>query len=135
MRKTLIVLAAAALAALPAAGHGYQKKAVEELMQKKLDRSQKLLAGIALNDFDEIRRNAEDLLDISKVAEWRVLKTPRYELFSNEFQRNAEEIIKAAKAKNLDAATVGYVDLTLTCVKCHKHVREVRMVRLEKEGE
>ena len=131
MRKTLIVLAAAALAALPTAGHGYQKKAVEELMQKKLDRSQKLLAGIALNDFDEIRKNAEDLLDISKVAEWRVLKTPRYELFSNEFQRNAEEIIKAARARNLDGATVGYVDMTLTCVKCHKHVREVRMVRAD----
>ena len=24
----------------------------------------------------------------------------------------------------------GYIELTLTCVKCHKHVREVRMGRL-----
>jgi hypothetical protein len=128
-----LLTAVALLTTLPAAGHGDQKKAVDELMRRKLERSQKLLAGIALNDFDEIVRNAEDLLAISKAAEWRAIKTPRYELYSNEFQRNAEEIIKAARARNLDGATVGYVDMTLNCVKCHKYVREVRMVRLERD--
>ena len=41
------------------------------------------------------------------------------------------ELIKNAEDRNLDAAALSYVDLTLTCVKCHKHVREVRKVELD----
>ena len=37
---------------------------------------------------------------------------------------------KEVKKRNLDAAALNYVDMTLLCVKCHKHVREVRRTRL-----
>ena len=40
---------------------------------------------------------------------------------------------KNAKAKNLDGAALDYMDLTMTCVKCHKYVRETRMTRLDGE--
>ena len=102
-----------------------------ELMKKKLMHSQKVLEGIALNDFDTISKHGEELLLISKTAEWRVLKTTEYELFSNSFQRSAIDLVKHAKAKNLDAAALAYVELTLTCVKCHKHVREERQTAFE----
>jgi len=108
-----------------------EKDKVANLMKRKLDRAQKVLDGIATRDYDKIIKNAEDLSDISKEASWRVLKTPTYEVFSGEFQRNTATLIKSAKDKNLDAATLAYVNLTLTCVKCHNHVREVRMVRSE----
>ncbi len=108
---------------------GPDRNKVSALMQRKLHESQKVLEGVALSDYDKIGKHAEELLDISKVAEWRVLKTPRYETYSAEFQRTAENLIRHAKDKNLDAAALAYVELTLTCVKCHKHVREVRMVR------
>jgi hypothetical protein len=90
-----------------------------------------VLEGIAVNDFDKIAKHGEELIFISKQAEWRVLQTPQYELHSNEFRRIADDLVRSAKAKNLDAATLAYVDLTLTCVKCHKHVREVRMARAD----
>ena len=102
-----------------------------ELMRRKLDNSQKVLEGIAVNDFDKIAKHGEELIFISKQAEWRVLQTPQYELHSNEFRRVAESLIKNAKDKNVDAAALNYVDMTLTCVKCHKHVREIRMTRLD----
>ena len=88
-----------------------------------------MLEGVAVGDFDEIAANAEELIAISKQAEWRVFKTPQYELRSNEFRRTADELIKHAEAKNLDAAALSYVELTMTCVKCHKYVRETRSVR------
>jgi hypothetical protein len=102
---------------------------VKELMQQKLKHSQKILEAIATNDFDGLAKHADELIIISKEAEWRVIKTPRYEIYSNDFRRNAEALIQSAKEKNLDAAALAYVDLTLNCVKCHKHVREVRMTR------
>lgn len=107
------------------ADRGQEK--VSDLMHKKLQNSQKVLEGLALNDFKLIGRHAEELIDISKQAEWKVLKTPTYELHSNEFRRIADRLIKDAKDKNLDAAALSYVELTLTCVRCHKYVREERM--------
>lgn len=101
-----------------------------EFMRKKLEHSQKVLEGIAIADFDKISKHAGELLILSKLAEWRTLNTPRYELHSNEFRRATQSLIDEAKAKNLDGAALAYVDLTLNCVKCHKHVREVRMTRL-----
>jgi hypothetical protein len=105
------------------------KGKVPELMRRKLEGAQKVLEGVAVKDFSLIAKHAEDLLAISKEAEWKVLKTPSYEIYSNDFRRNAEALIANARNKNLDAAALSYVDLTLTCVKCHKHVREIRMVR------
>ena len=114
---------------VPVFGQGPQKKEsdVKELMQQKLKHSQKILEAIATNDFDNLSKHADELIILSKEAEWKVLKTPRYEAYSNDFRRNAEALIESAKVKNLDAAALAYVDLTLNCVKCHKHVREVRM--------
>ena len=102
---------------------------VKELMQQKLKHSQKILEAIATNEFDSLTKHADELIVLSKEAEWKVIKTPRYETYSNDFRRNAEALVQSAKEKNLDAAALAYVDLTLNCVKCHKHVREVRMTR------
>jgi hypothetical protein len=108
-------------------GQGGEPRKVSDLMRQKLDRAQKVLEGIALNDFDKIEKNAEDLMLISKALEWQVLKTPRYELHSNQFRRAVEGLIEKARDKNLDGAALSYVEVTLTCVKCHKYVRESRM--------
>lgn len=108
-----------------------EKQKTAALMQRKLERAQKVLDGISTGDFEKIIKNAEDLSDISKQVGWRVLKTPTYEMFSADFQRAAQALVKSGREKNLDSAALAYVDLTLTCVKCHKHVREVRMVRAD----
>jgi len=107
---------------------------VRALMRKKLEHSQKILEGItAAPDYKMIASNAEELIALSKEAEWKVIKTARYEVFSNDFRNDAEDLIKAAKEKNVDAASLAYVNLTLTCVKCHKHVREERMTSFESD--
>lgn len=108
-------------------GQGDEPKKLNALMQKKLENAQKVLEGIALNDCEKIAKHAEELIIISKTAEWKVHLTPQYEMHSNEFRRTAQSIVQEAKAKNLDGATLAYLDLTMNCVKCHKYVREVRM--------
>ncbi len=127
VKLALVVVALAAALGLP--GHGQEPKKVGDLMKRKLELSQKVLEGIALNDFDKIGKHGGELIQVSKEAEWKALKTARYELYSNEFRRTAEALVESAKDKSLDGAALAYVDLTLTCVKCHKHVREVRQTR------
>jgi len=112
------------------AGHGEgADKDKDNLMKRKLAASQKVLEGLAINDFESIAKNAEELIAISKEAEWKVLKTPQYELHSNDFRRIADTLAKSAKEKNIDGAALTYVELTLACVKCHKHVREVKWAK------
>lgn len=146
MKPTEFVLALAILVAgFPVLGGPNQvpkqpaqpdKAKIDTLMKQKLEHAQKVLEGIALNNFDKIAASAEELILISHRAEWKALmKTPEYELNSTDFRRHAQTLVKNAKAKNLDGAALGYVELTMSCVRCHKHVRDVRMGRLERPGE
>ena len=100
------------------------------LMQRKLGFSQRVLEGLALNDFDKIRTGGDGLLECAKDATWKINETEKYLLYTNEFMRRAESLKKAAKDKNIDAAALAYVDLTLTCVRCHQHLREERISRV-----
>ena len=136
MKNANLLLAGLAMfACIPVlSGDGPKDNKVQQLMKKKLQHSQRVLEGIALNDFGLISRNAEDLIQVSKEAEWHVLKSSQYEVNSNEFRRSAVALIQAAKDKNVDGATLAYVDMTLSCVRCHKHLREVRQTRLDQPG-
>lgn len=109
-----------------------QPDPAKELMQRKLQHAQKVLEGIAVNKFDKISGSAEELIQISKLAEWRATRSPKYESFTMQFRRAAEGLVDAAKDKNVDAAALSYVELTMSCVKCHKLVRETRMTMLTK---
>jgi hypothetical protein len=132
--KRILVALSIVIALAACAGHGSSQndEALQKLMQRKLKAAQRVLEGIALGNFDRISEQAQELIVISKEAEWRVLKTPKYELFSNDFRQTAGTIVDKARERNLDGATLAYMDLTMICVKCHKHVREVRMSRLER---
>ena len=128
MRKILAVsVSFALLLGLPWSGSAQkQPSSLAKLMQEKLGSSKMLLEGIALGDFNKINRSAETLIQLSKTAEWFVYKTARYELHSNEFRRAAETILQKARDQNLDGVTLAYFDLTMSCVRCHQYVREVR---------
>ena len=128
-RKYLIAVLTLILTAVVA--HEIYAQIRNQLMIDKLQNAQKLLEGIALGKFDKIEKHANELVRISKTAEWlNAHKAPRYELFSSEFQRSADEIAKKAKEKNMDGVTLAYFDLTRSCVRCHQHIRDVRDARL-----
>ena len=120
-----VVLAIVAFAGVGGDPPKPAKKA--SVMEQKLGAAQKVLEGLAQNDMRLIKENAEKLNDLSKQAAWKLIETPRYEQYSDEFQRVTLKMANQAKEKNLDGAALSYVDLTLLCVKCHQHTREVRI--------
>jgi cytochrome c556 len=100
------------------------QKDVNAFMQLKLEHAQKLLEGVAKEDFAAIKQHAQKLGTLALDENWQVLQTREYRDYSSDFQQIAARISKEADAKNLDGATLGYVQLTLNCVDCHKHVRD-----------
>ena len=126
MRRLVYAALVLPLLVIPSSSQEKKKKREPDpLMTQKLKESQALLEGLALNDPAKVQASAEELLRISKAAQFRrALSTARYEFHANAFQRAAETAIEKAKAKNIDGATLAYLDLTLTCVRCHQHTRE-----------
>ena len=105
-------------------GQAEKESGVKEAMRKKVAYSQQVLVGMTLEDYGLIANNAEKLVELSNKTNWYSRQVPEYELFLNEFRRNAEQLMKAGKQKNLDAASLAYVQMTLSCVSCHKFLRQ-----------
>jgi cytochrome c556 len=57
------------------------------------------------------------------VTAWRARESGEYEVLSAEFRKQAEALAKAAKDRNPDAVSLAYVQMTLSCVNCHKYMR------------
>lgn len=101
-----------------------------EVMKLKLSYAQNVLEGIATENTDLIVANAQKLSALSKAAGWRARETPEYELFSAEFRRHSDSVARAAKDKNIDAASLAYFQMTMSCINCHRYMRDVRRAGL-----
>jgi cytochrome c556 len=101
-------------------------KNVEKFMRAKLVHAQKLLEALALEDFDALVKHSQDLDLLSQATTWQVMQTAEYLAHSKEFQRSAQSLNEAAKKKNIDGASLAYVEMTFKCVNCHKYVRHIR---------
>jgi hypothetical protein len=100
---------------------------LKDIMQRKLDHAQKVLEGIALADFGIIEREADLLYRLSEASAWTVLSTPEYLRLSGAFRDTAGALKDEAKARNLDAAVLAYMEMTTGCVQCHKYLRGARL--------
>ena len=92
-------------------------------MRDKLELSQRVLEGIVTEDYDLIIARGTKLSAMTKEADWRLFENPNYEQQSVTFRRHVDSLLKAAKSKDSDAATLAYVRMTMSCVDCHKLVR------------
>jgi cytochrome c556 len=127
-----LALAASCLLALTAV-HGRPPQEKKEppslpneaqVMQEKLKRAQAILEALAKEDFKTLEESANSLAQISKATAFlRAYKTEEYEFQARVFQRSADTLAAKAKEKNIDGATLAYLDMTQSCVACHNHFR------------
>jgi len=128
MRMTLgigglvLILVALGMASLSA-----QENRTKDVMRFKLHYAQGVLEGITTENFDLIATNAAHLQRLSQAAGWTVRQTEEYQRFTLDFRRAAEGLERAAQKKNVEAATVAYFQLTVSCVSCHRYLRDSRL--------
>lgn len=99
---------------------------IGNIMKVKLHHTQQLIGAIVTEDYPAVTQHAGALELLSHDAGWMVLQTRDYRRHSDDFRRQTSAIVTAAKKESLDGVTLGYVQMTLSCVECHKHVRDVR---------
>lgn len=117
-----------------------KKSAVmQSFMKAKLTQAQGMLEGLTVEDFDQIEKNAAAMFLLTKAEQWNASKDPQFIQHSKEFERVTTQLAKYAKDKNLDGASLMYVQLTLNCIECHRFVRDkaiqLRGQPAEKDGE
>jgi hypothetical protein len=131
MKRILCGAIVFALAIIPFNVAGQDKKPDRDeilaaMMQKKLKSAHQVLDGVAMGNYKAIANGGEELIKLAKSETWQLIRSPQYERHSGDFVRATEKLVKKAKEKNMDGAALAYVEMTLTCVRCHQFVREHR---------
>jgi hypothetical protein len=106
-----------------------QTVSLRAVMRQKLEESQALLAAVVTSNWSALERHSRALARLTGEPAWTVLQTPEYARQSATFLRAAEDLIEAAERKDLEAAPLAYVSLTLSCVQCHRYVARARIAR------
>ena len=100
---------------------------LKTFMRAKLDHSKKLLEALTTENYEVMAKESQNLSLLTLAEQWEVLQTPEYVQHSREFRRTADAIREAAEKKNLDGASLAYVELTMKCINCHKYIKRNRM--------
>jgi hypothetical protein len=100
-----------------------------QFMRQKLEFSKDILDGLTREDYGLVATGARKLRLLSQASEWEdpIMPDPaEYLRHSAEFQRLTSELGAKARDRNIDGATLAYVQLTMNCIACHKYVRQIK---------
>ena len=128
MRKIVPIAVVVGVVLVVSAVQSQQPSKVDDnklsgVMQQKLEHSRSLLEGVVLEDYDLVAKHGQALSLLSLESGWQVLQTEKYVELSKSFRETADRLTLAGRNKNLDAATLAYMDMTMRCVQCHRYIR------------
>jgi hypothetical protein len=92
-------------------------------MDRKLRLSKDLLAGLANGDAEKIAAAAKAMRRLNKIEAFSRGRTPGYRTQLQIFEESLDEIIVQADKDNVEGAALGFTQLTISCVNCHKQLR------------
>ena len=124
LRQMIVVALTAALGATAGAA---QTLSLRRVMRDKLAHAQHMLEAVVTSDWVALQRHTRALQQLTAEPGWAVLKTPEYTRHTTAFVGAVQDLLEAAEARDLDAAPLAYVSLTLTCVQCHRYVARARV--------
>jgi hypothetical protein len=127
MRYAIFAVPLLALSALMAAGADDDPPSGDDsdkLMRAKLQYAQQVLEGLAVEDFEAVAEGAERLRRLGALEQWTRANTPEYQAQLMIYRTANRELARLADEKNLDGATLAFVQVTTSCVNCHKLVRQ-----------
>lgn len=96
-------------------------------MREKLAHSQQLLDAVVTSRWAQLEAHATALRKTTERPAWMVLQSPEYARQTARFVRALNDLIDAARRKDLEDTPVAYTAMTLSCVQCHRHVARMRI--------
>ena len=128
----LALLVAVSIAGSPGDGSpSSQGTRLRDVMQEKLEHSQQILSAVVTSNWVNLERHSLELLRLTEDPAWTAFMTPEYARYSGAFLQAVEDLVEAARRRDLETAPVAYVSLTMSCVQCHRHVGRARLAGAE----
>lgn len=104
-----------------------QGPAVDRVMRKKLEVSQKILEAMVTSRWSDLEARTRDLEDLTNDPAWQVLTAPEYATHSKAFRKSVLALHEAAAKRDLEATPKAYIAVTLSCVECHRYLARSRI--------
>lgn len=92
-------------------------------MRQKLDYSQRIIEGIALENYDLITINAMRMWSMARKNAFKVTKNVLYREKVRTFQTDVTGLLEASRSKNTTNVLKAYTKVTADCVDCHQSFR------------
>ncbi len=92
-------------------------------MEKKLEYSKDILEALTAGRYEDVEKHAEQLRVIGKIEGFVRGRSASYTHQLQSFDQSTRELKRQAKAKDLDAATLAFHQLTTSCIRCHQTLR------------
>lgn len=127
MKISMRIGALLALLAMSGQSVPAQTPSTGRVMREKLTHSQTILEAIMTSNFASLQRASAQLEKATESPAWSVFKSPEYLRQSAAFVRATLDLGDAARARDLDAAAMHYMSLTLSCFQCHRYMKNSRM--------
>ncbi len=108
-----------------------QTPQLSRVMREKLTHSQAILGAVVTSNWPALDRESRALARASQDPAWRVMTAPEYLRYSDAFNNALHRLILASANKDLDAAADAQVELTMSCVQCHRYLMRQRIGRAE----
>jgi hypothetical protein len=105
-----------------------QTARTKQVMRAKLEHSQKMLEAVVTSNWQLLDRESRELALVVRDPAWSSAMMPEYVRYSDAFLRATNDLAEAARARDLDAASLGLISLTTSCVSCHRYVARSRIV-------
>ena len=119
---TVLLLAIASGAAYP------QTVRLNRVMRSKLEHSQKILEAVVTSNWQLLDAETKALAQVTRDPAWSVLQFPEYVRQSAAFLRATDDLAEAARLRDLEGASLGFVALSTSCVSCHRYMARSRIV-------
>lgn len=103
-------------------------------MRAKLDYTRGALEGLTMAKFDLVTTNALQLRMHDYTNAFYFLGNPDYAARYTNYVRSVDRLLEAAKAENLERATLAYGEMTRECVACHKTFRRDQFLKSPEEA-
>jgi hypothetical protein len=102
---------------------GEPEPLLKSFMRQKLVSSNRILEGLVTDNFEMVEQSADELMQMSVEATWRVSNDALYRRYSTEFHDAVGEMKDKAQAKSSEGTSLAWMNVTMRCLKCHEWVR------------
>lgn len=116
------------LVALAGGSGTAQTLGLNQVMRSKLQHSQQILEAVVTSNWPLLEKESKALVQVTRDPAWSVLQGPEYVRHSGAFVRATDDLIEAARLRDLEGASLGFVALSTSCVSCHRYLARARIV-------